>query len=184
MDFKADGAVLMVGTSDLDLSFISSEDGSTLPDRKGRNGEWATSTVPFGLRFQGRPGQSTALGPGRSSVLRGVFGIESVRGRQPLRFHGFTPVPVHGEVPVPSPYQATAPASPGPRSTGTMAVSAGLTDGCLLVWKVESEEVEDDAPPTTRPRRRKTSDSRSTTLLRCSPDRERRGFDSEDQGDP
>ena len=53
MDFKADGRVLMVATADLDLAFISAEDGSTLPDRKGRNGAWATSTVSLAYGFKG-----------------------------------------------------------------------------------------------------------------------------------
>ena len=84
--------------ADLDLAFILAEDGSALPDRKGRNGEWATSTVPLAW-VQGRPRQSLPhLGPRRSINLRGVFGIESVRGREPVRRHRLTPLPVHGEV--------------------------------------------------------------------------------------
>ena len=50
MDFKADGSVLMVATSDLDLAFISAEDGATLPDRKGRNGTFPTVSLSYGFR--------------------------------------------------------------------------------------------------------------------------------------
>jgi hypothetical protein len=145
MDFKADGSVLMVATADLDLAFISAEDGATLPDRKGRNGTFPT--VPLAYGFRGvlaslpHSGIDDPLCYAASSALN-LCAIGN-------RFGSIDLLPY----PCTEKSASVTVAGHGPGIAGMAFygedgfVSAGLSDGCLIVWRVESEEVEDDAPP-------------------------------------
>uniref|UniRef100_A0A7S3ZZI0 EF-hand domain-containing protein n=1 Tax=Pelagomonas calceolata TaxID=35677 RepID=A0A7S3ZZI0_9STRA len=143
MDFKADGSVLMVATADFDLAFISAEDGSTLPDRKGRNGAWATSTVAIAYGFKGvlaslpHSGRDDPLCYAASGNLCAVgnrFGSIDLLPYPCTEKSSKVTVSGHGA------------GVAGVSFYGDDGfVSAGLTDGCLILWKVESDEVEDDA---------------------------------------
>ena len=136
MDFKADGAVLMVATADLDLAFISAEDGSTLPDRKGRNGEWATSTVPlaYGLKGVLASLQHSGLNDPLTYAASSALNLCAVGNR----FGSIDLLPY----PCTEKSQIVSVSGHGPGVAGVCFygedgfVSAGLTDGCLLVWKV------------------------------------------------
>ena len=112
MDFKADGSVLMVGTADLDLAFISAEDGSTYQIGRGAtaNGRpprfpWPTVSRACWRRcpIRGWMIRCAMRLPRHSTCVPSATGSGSIdfyltRARRSL---------------VPSPYQDTAPASPG-----------------------------------------------------------------------
>ena len=147
MDFKADGAVLMVGTADLDLSFISSRRRLHAAGPQGSERRVGDVDRSPGLRFQGRvgvvphSGLDDPLCYAASSALN-VCAIGNRFGSLDLLPYPCTEK--SGSVTV----SGHGPGIAGAAFYGEDGfVSAGLTDGCLLVWKVESDEAEDAAPP-------------------------------------
>ena len=143
IDFKADGSLLQVDTSDLDLAFIRAEDGSLLPDRKGRNADWVTNTCPLAYGYKGvlrslpHSGLGDALTYAASGALCAVgnrFGTIDVLPYPCLEKSSYVTISGHG------------PGIAGCAFFGEdKFVSAGLTDGCLLAWTVEVAEAEEEA---------------------------------------